>query len=360
MAKNNRFFSHISSGTLLVLLVIGHNNYTLAQTAIPDSLIKSFRLFEDDKLIEITMRFDLSAYFRTKPRKNYLTANLTFHLSKTDSINKDIRLRTRGVFRNQYCFYPPIELNFNKAHFGYTDLNSISKIKLVPPCSWDKENEGYVLREYLAYKLFNVLTDTSFRVRLLTVNYIDTKNKRKPIKQYGFFIEPVNKLTARINSIQIKSRTLNQKSIVPYVMDRLAIFNYMIGNYDWAVPGQHNVLIIKPLVYEALGLGIAIPYDFDWTGLVNADYAVPAETVGTQNVRQRIFLGVCRSEEIYQKDLLVFLKKKEEFYKVINEFPYLNQGEKKDMTGYLNGFFDMLEGRRDLILETLMNSCKNF
>ena len=360
MAKNNRFFSHISSGTLLILLVIGLNNYTLAQTAIPDSSIKSFRLFEEDKLIEITMRFDLSVYFRTKPRKNYLTANLTFHLSKTDSINKDIRLRTRGVFRNQYCFYPPIELNFKKANFGYTDLNKISKIKLVPPCSWNKENEDYVLREYLAYKLFNVLTDTSFRVRLLTVNYIDTKNKRKPTRQYGFFIEPVNILTARVNSIQIKSQTLNQKSIDPKVMDRLAIFNYMIGNYDWAVPGQHNVLIIKPLVYEALGLGIAIPYDFDWTGLVNAGYAVPAENVGTQSVRERIFLGVCRSEETYKKDLQEFFKKKEEFYKVINEFPYLNQGEKKDMTGYLNGFFDKLEGRRDLILETLMNSCKSF
>ena len=346
--------------TLLISLLTGQNNYSLAQTVISDSSKKSFRLFEDDKIIEITLRFDLSTYLRTKPKKDYLTASITFHLSKTDSINKDIRLRTRGVFRNKYCLYPPIELNFKKANFGYTDLNRISKIKLVPPCSSDKENEDYVLREYLAYKLFNVLTDTSFRVRLLTVNYIDTKKKRKPIHQYGFFIEPVEMLTARTNSIQIKSRTLNQKSIVPKVMDRLAIFNYMIGNYDWAVPGQHNVLVMKPLVFDNLGLGIAIPYDFDWTGLVNADYAIPAEIVGTQTVRERIFLGICRSKEVYQKDLEIFLKKKDEFYKVINEFPYLNQGVKKDMTGYLNGFFEKLEGRRDLMLEILINSCKNF
>jgi hypothetical protein len=360
MANNKSNFFNVPGMTFLFSLVIGLSNFSLLHSAIPDSTIKSFRLFEEDNLIEITMRFDLSEYFRTKPRKNYLSANLTFHISKTDSINKDIRIRTRGVFRNQFCVYPPIELNFKKADFGYTDLNMISKIKLVPPCGWVKENENYLLREFLVYKLFNVLTDTSFRVRLLTINYIDTKKKRKPFRQYGFFIEPVNMLTARTNSIQIKSRILNQKSIVPKVMDRLAIFNYMIGNYDWAVPGQHNVLIIKSLVFEALGLGIAIPYDFDWTGLVNADYAVPAETVGTQNVRERIFLGVCRSKEIYQKDLQLFLKKKGELYNVINEFPYLNQGEKKDMIGYLNGFFDKIEGRRDLILETLMNSCKNF
>ncbi len=355
-----KFFFQVTGVTFLVSLLTGLNNYALAQTAIPDSSQKSFRLFEEKNLIEISLRFDLSTYFRTKPQKDYLKANITFHLSKTDSINKDIRLRTRGIFRNKYCVYPPIELNFKKANFGYTDLNRISKIKLVPPCSSDKENEDYVLREYLTYKLFNVLTDTSFRVRLLSVNYIDTKKKRKPIRKYGFFIEPVEMLTARTNSIQIKSRTLNQKSIVPKVMDRLAIFNYMIGNYDWAVPHQHNILIIKPMVFDTLGLGIAIPYDFDWTGLVNADYAIPAEIVGTQTVRERIFLGVCRSKEVYQKDLEIFLNKKEEFYKVINEFPYLNQGVKKDMTGYLNGFFEKIEGRRNLILEILINSCKNF
>jgi hypothetical protein len=355
-----KFSFQVSGVIFFVSLLMGLNNYSLAQTPIPDSSQKSFRLFEEKNLIEISLRFDLSTYFRTKPQKDYLKANITFHLSKTDSINKDIRLRTRGIFRNKYCLYAPIELNFKKANFGYTDLNRISKIKLVPPCSSDKENEDYVLREYLAYKLFNVLTDTSFRVRLLIVNYIDTKKKRKPIRKYGFFIEPVEMLTARTNSMQIKSRSLNQKSIFPKVMDRLAIFNYMIGNYDWAVPGQHNVLVIKPMVFESLGLGIAIPYDFDWTGLVNADYAIPAEIVGTQTVRERIFLGVCRSKEVYQKDLEIFLKKKDEFYKVINEFPYLNQGVKKDMTGYLNGFFDKIEGRRDLILEILINSCKNF
>jgi hypothetical protein len=93
---------------------------------------------------------------------------------------------------------------------------------------------------------------------------------------------------------------------------------------------------------------------------VNPTYAVPTEEVGTENVRQRIFLGVCRAREVYQKELNLFLAKKNEFYRVINEFPYVNNQAKKDMTGYLDGFFDQLEGKRDLILYNLMNSCKNF
>jgi hypothetical protein len=352
-----RIFLILSTISFLVLFFCTNPNL-LAQTAIPDSSKKSFRLFEDDKLIEITLRFDLSTYFRTKPKNEYLKANLTIHLSKTDSINKDIGLKTRGIFRNQYCVFAPIELNIKKAGFGYTDLDKISKLKLVPQCSFSKINEDYVLREYIAYKLFNVLTDTSFRVRLISINYIDTQKKRKPIKQYGFFIEPIEMLAARTNCTQVKSAALNQKSIVPKTMDRLAIFNYMIGNYDWSVPGQHNVTVIKTLGFEPAGLGIAIPHDFDWTGLVNPIYAVPTEEIGIENVRERRFDGVCRSKEVYQKDLEIFVEKKAQFYKVINDFPYIDQKVKKDMTDYLNGFFNQLEGRRDLIVSTLMNSCK--
>ncbi|MGD0756581.1 MAG: hypothetical protein ABR927_16135 [Bacteroidales bacterium] len=343
-----------------ISLFVGQNNCLLAQIAISDSSRKSFRLFEDDKIIDITLRFDLSTYFRTKPKEDYLKANLTFHLSKTDSISRDINLRTRGIFRNRYCTFPPIELNLKKAHFGYTDLDKISKLKMVPECSFSSDNKDYILKEYLAYKLFNVLTDTSFRVRLLTVTYLDTQKKRKPIQQFCFFIEPVEMLTVRTNAMQIKSRTLNQKNIVPRIMDRLAIFNYMIGNYDWSVPGLHNVLVIKPLVIESTGLGIAIPYDFDWTGLVNADYAIPTEEMGTQTVRERLFEGICRSKEVYLKDLELFSEKKDEFYRVINEFPYLDQREKKDATGYLDGFFNQLVGKKDNIVYILTNTCKSF
>jgi hypothetical protein len=355
-----RIFFRISVFTFLFLLLISGNNKVQAQTVLPDSSLKSFRLFEDEKIIEISLRFDLSTYFRSKPRNEYLKANITFNPGTADSISKDIKLKTRGVFRNQYCMFAPIELNFKKAKFGYSDLNRISKLKLVPQCSSGKDKEEYVLREYLAYKLFNVLTDTSFRVRLLTVNYLDEAKNKKSVKQFGIFIEPAEMLAARINCVQVKSLTLNQKNIIPRIMDRLAIFNFMIGNYDWSVPGQHNVLVLRSVTLDPYGRGIAIPHDFDWTGVVNASYAVPAEIMGTNNVRERIFEGVCRSKDEYNKDLDLFLAKKEDFYKVINECPYVTQKIKKDITGYLDGFFDLLAGKRSNILYNLTNTCKKF
>lgn len=356
-----RIFIMFSVVILIISLFNGGNGVSLAQTTIPDTSKKSFRLFEDDKIIEITLRFDLTTFMKSKPKDEYLKANITIHLSKTDSLNKDIGLKTRGIFRNQYCAFAPIELNIKKAGFGYSDLDKISKLKMVPQCSFNKINEDYVLREYIAYKLFNVMTDTSFRVRLLKVNYIDTQKKRKPIIQYAFFTEPAEMLAARTNCVPVKMKTINQKSIVPRIMDRLAIFNFMIGNYDWSVPGLHNVIVIKSQGYDPNGgLGIAIPHDFDWTGLVNANYAIPAEEVGIESVRERKFFGICRPKEVFRKDLDMFLGKKAEFYRVITDFPYLTNQAKKDMTVYLDGFFNQLTGNKDVILYNLTNTCKSF
>jgi hypothetical protein len=356
-----KIFLQLFLVTFLVFPTFGQNDNNDSKSSIADASQERLRLFDSDKLMDISLRFDLSSYLKTKPKEKYLNAIITFHFSETDSINKNIKLRSRGEFRNQHCYFPPIELNFKKANFEYADSNKFSKIKLVAQCNPGSVSENYILREYLVYKLFTVLTDTSFKVRLLKINYIDTYRTRKPIRQYGFLIEPIEMVAARTNSVEITSQALNQNSITPKTMDRLAIFNYMIGNYDWSIPGQHNVQVIKTLNFDpsGLGLGVVIPYDFDWTGLVDASYAIPAEIKGTETVRERIFLGICRSKEVYQKALEEFLEKKDEFYRVINEFPYLNQQSKKDITNYLNEFFNQINSKNTLV-DTFLNNCKNF
>ncbi len=317
---------------------------------------KSFRLFKDENPIETTLVFNIAAYFRDRPNQGYLKAKITMN-NGTDTVSRDIRLKTRGIFRKGYCYYSPIQLNFKKVDFGYSDLDKISKIKLVPPCKAGIANEKYVLKEYLIYKLYNVLTDTSFRVRLLNLTCIDSEQKKKTYHQFAFLIEPIDMLEARTNSLQIKSKTLNQKHIDPRIMDRMAIFNYMIGNFDWSVPGQHNLKIIKPLVLDTAQKGISIPYDFDWTGLVDASYAVPAEFIGVENVRERLFLGVCRSKSVYEQAIKEFVARKDEFYGIINKFEYLEDRDKKQIIDYLDEFYDNLAGYNNVI-DIFLRTCK--
>lgn len=349
----------ILPGCLILLFispVLAQVNDTIPGKGANESNSKSFSLFEKEGILNITLKFDLLTYLRKKPKDEYLKTEMTMS-DGNDSIKKEIRLRTRGIFRNSHCTYPPIELNFKKVDFGYSDLNHISKIKLVTECRSSVNDEAIVLKEYLAYKLFNVFTDTSFRVRLCRIRYIDSENNRKPSIQYGFIIEPLEILTRRTGTVYIKATRINQKYIRPFDMDRLALFNYMIGNYDWSIPGQHNVKVIKA-VDPASNNGIAIPYDFDWSGLVNAYYAIPDESVGVESVKKRIFLGICRKDEAFQKDLIIFNEKKEDLYKVINEFPYLKQRDKKEMSDYLDEFFSEIKGKGFLF--HLQNNCKRF
>ena len=313
-------------------------------------------LFDSDDVLHIALRFNVSAFIRKKSKTEYQDAVMTINPGQADSIHINVRLKSRGQFRNTYCYFPPVELNLKNSEVRYSGLD---KIKLVMPCNTGTDFQDYILREFLTYKLYSIMTDTSFRVRLLSVDMIETQKQRKPVRQYGFFIEPVEMLAGRTSTTVISTMAINQKNIKDYSIDRVAIFNYMIGNYDWAVPNQHNVKVIKPLAFDPSGLALAVPYDFDWTGLVNASYAVPADNVGIESVRQRIFLGICRPKETYKQDLREFVEKKEMFFKVINDFPLLSRNSKQYMINYLNEFYGQIESKDD-ITNTFLNSCKKF
>jgi len=345
---------------LSVLPVSGQNDTTVAKSLKTDDGKNSFALFNSDELLEITLEFDLTSFLKKKVDGGSLDAVITFHLNDKDSLTRKVKVKNRGHFRFENCDFPPMEINFKKSIHAYPDSGNIKKLKLATHCKTGSVQSEYVLREYLVYRMFNLLTDTSFRVRLLRVTYIDTRKSRKPVTQYGFFIEPVEVLAARTNSTIIKSTNLTQKHIVPDVMDKVSIFNYMVANWDWTVPLAHNIAILKPMVLDNPGLGLAVPYDFDLTGVVNVDYAVTPPEYNLRSIRDRVFLGICRSREVFEKELKYFLSKKNDFYGLINDYPYLNEKSKKDITSFLDEFFNGIEKQKDFdnLLDYLLSTCK--
>ncbi|MFN8255896.1 MAG: hypothetical protein U0W24_09425 [Bacteroidales bacterium] len=320
-----------------------------------DTLDENFGLFTNDEILNISLRFDITNYRKKKPKDEYMNAVLTYHINEKDSVNHEIRLKSRGEFRNDYCSFPPLRLNFKKAGFEKEDLKKIGKIKVVTHCV--SGNENYLLKEYLIYKLFNVLTDNSFRVRLIRITYIDTNKKKKPIQSFAFFIEPIEMLADRTKTFPVESTKLGMVNIAPEFMDRMAIFCYMIGNTDWSVPNQHNCKILSRPNSDDPTRGMIVPYDFDYSGLVNAHYAIPYEGLGLASVRERRYLGMCRTEQEFKNAVKEFLEKKEEFYRVINEFQYLNEKNKKDMIDYLDSFFSKFD-KSNTIVYTLLNECR--
>ena len=303
----------------LILPVMGQKDSIATAKSETINRTDTFALFAGTGMLDATIKFDLGTYLKKKLKNESIDGVIVFHFSNSDSIDKNIKIKTRGIFRQQYCSFPPMQLNFKKPVAAYQNSGSIKKLKLVTHCEQGKGSDDYVLREYLVYKLFNVLTDTSYRVRLLRINYVDSEKDKKTISQYGFFIEPTDILAARINTIPLKKVTLTQKHVIPDVMTRLAIFNYMIGNYDWAVPNQHNVLILKSLDISKSPMAIAIPYDFDFTGFVNPYYALPTDETGLKNIRERLFTGMCRTREDFRKEILKIAGMKKELAVIKSE-----------------------------------------
>ena len=313
-------------------------------------------LFDSNQLLEATLRFDITRLSRTRQTNDNQEALITYYVPGSDTITRTVRLRARGNFRRNFCDFPPIRLNFRKDELPGDKFHGVDRIKLVTHCK--AGNSDYVLREYLVYRIFNVLTDYSFRVRLMKINYVNTRRPGRPFTEYAFLIEPVEFLTARTRSVEVTIPRLNQKMMKPEHMDRVAIFSYMIGNYDWSVPGLHNLVALTLPLSGDPSLGIVVPYDFDYCGLVNTTYAIPPETLPIKTVRERLYRGICRDEETFKQRLEEFVQKKDDIYNLIDEFPYLGDRHKRDIKNYLGSFFRNIEGR-NLILYSLLRECVN-
>jgi hypothetical protein len=324
---------------------------------IVDTLFNDFGLFASDDILKLTLRFDITHFKWKKPKDEYMKALLTYHINDKDSINKEIRLKSRGTMRYEYCDFPPIKLNFMKQDSSEKVPGKITSLKMVTHCQ--SGNEEYLLKEFLIYKLYNELTDMSFHVRLVRVEYINTYKKSKPIAAYAFLVEPEEMLAERTHSVQQKIAYISQKTIMPEIMDRVAIFNYMIGNTDWSVAMQHNCKVLTSSPADPSRHAVIVPYDFDFSGLVNAHYATPAEGLGLESVRERRYLGICRSEEIFANRIKEFRERKENFYRIINQFSLLSEKTKKDMIRYLDSFYSGFNERNNIVYD-LLNSCVSF
>jgi hypothetical protein len=76
-------------------------------------------------------------------------------------------------------------------------------------------------------------------------------------------------------------------------------------------------------------------------------------------VRERIYVGRCRTEEEFMLALKEFTDKKEEFYRVIREFSLIDERTKKEMIRYLEEFYSLF-GERNSIVYELLNDCKEY
>jgi hypothetical protein len=93
-----------------------------------------------------------------------------------------------------------------------------------------------------------------------------------------------------------------------HAANRVALFQYMIGNTDWSIVRERNVT----LLLGEDGYQRPLPFDFDMSGLVNAHYAGPAPGLPIDDVTERFYLGFCDPETDWEQLFGEFLNRQQE------------------------------------------------
>lgn len=312
------------------------------------------QFFLADSIIEVTLATDIKKLKTQTKVPVWQAGSITMHFSKDAEITEDIRVQPRGVYRRENCDIAALLLDFNNA--SSPALAPLKKLKLVGSCRMGNGNEDLLLKEYLIYKLYNALSELSFRVRLLHISYNDSKKKYKPYSQYAFLIEDLKDLAERNNCIEIKKTVFLKDGTHRNHMTIVNLFQYMIGNTDWSIPNNHNIKLVVPK-NDPLNKPFVIPYDFDYAGLVNAPYAVPKEDLMIATVTDKYYKGFVRTMDELLKAVDIFKTKKDSLLLMINNFQLLNNRVKNQMTRYLEEFFQIIDDNK-LIRTFFINNAR--
>ena len=297
--------------------------------------VDSVKFFETDDVLEAKLRWDIGKFVRNSEKPEYFPA--TFSCKIADSaISEQIRVIARGHVRREICYLPPIRVNFHNKTSPI--LYPLSSLKLVSQCFENSSGDQLLLKEYLVYKMFNLITEKSFRVRLMNLSYEDVTAKKKTYSGHAFLIESEKALAKRNDCKQLKGTTSHSEYTDRKQMTLVAIFQYMIGNTDFGVSANHNIILMQS-AKDSTARPIVVPYDFDYAGLVDAYYAVPNEGLPIENVRQRLYRGYYRTQEELNEALAIFNKQKEKIYSLINNFDLLTEKNRKTITDYLDDFY---------------------
>jgi len=214
-----------------------------------------------------------------------------------------------------------------------------SGLKLVTHCRGSREHQQYVLREYLAYRIANILTPRSFRARLATATYVDSAKGKTLTTRYAIFLEDDDDVARRMEGKIRDDRGTLYNKLHQEALNQMMIFEFMIANTDYSIINLHNIRIVE----TASGEAYAVPYDFDLSGLVNTPYAVPNPRLRLKAATDRLYRGPCRTPEQLAPALDTFRATKKEVLDLVQSLPDLNTAVRTEMKKFLNEFYSLID-----------------
>ena len=325
---------------------------TIAQST-KDSIVARFKssdnyLFSSDSPLSIKIKGNTRDLLNDRTGEpKYFPMSLFVKNADSVEISIPVNIKTRGHFRRlkQNCHYPPLLIQFSSADSKATSVfTSKAKLKLVMPCNGD----DYVVQEWLVYKMYNLVTPESFKTRLVKVTLENEKNGKSTGPFFGIIIEEEKDMARRNGAVIINRKTKPHKTASDVFL-KMAVFEYLIGNTDWSVEYLQN---IKLIAADSTSVPHTVPYDFDHAGIVSAPYALPAEELQLNSVRDRRYRGYCVNDfNKFETVVTHFNSLKNDIYNLYTDCPLLDSRYVKSTIKYLDEFYKTINNPQELIKE---------
>lgn len=303
------------------------------------------KLFRTTTVLPIQMSYSNKDLKKLTNDSTYLNIVVSYSDIEENDMLKTlpVRVRARGNFRRKNCYFTPVKIRIKKEDAKGTLFKGNKELKLVVPCLKESNTNDNVVKELLAYKLYEIISPYHFKTRQLDLTLKEQKGKKLiEHKLKAFFIEDIDELEDRFGGKEQK------RDIHPLQQDSLnsvrnAFFQYMIGNIDFSTGFQHNQKILF-----VDGYSIPIPYDFDMSGLCDVSYAVvsqiPGQEVPIEKVTDRLYRGFNRSDGTMRLIREEFLNNQSEMMSLLEDYKmyFENPKEYETCKNYLLSFFTVI------------------
>ena len=305
------------------------------------------KIFSDATEMNITLSGPWRKIQRNIKKDDLYPAQLTYTGADGQRHTIDVKVTPRGLTRRfKVCKFPPLKIHFDKSKMKGTEFRGNKSLKLVTYCHTHSKYEQYYVKESLAYQIYNLITEYSFRVQPMMVEYKDSE-RDDSITRFSFLIEDADEVADRNDLKKLTVGRVSPNKLDALETSYLSLFQYLIGNLDWAATGGpdkdkccHNGKLIGKSENE--NPKYAIPYDFDACGLVNAHYAVPPDSLKVRNVRQRLYRGFCTHNDKLPQAVARFNEKKPEIMALFENNTHLNDKNRNIAIEYVEDFYEIL------------------
>ena len=211
------------------LLLIVTTYFILLNSPIrAQNFFKYDSLFIDQKPLKIRLNYSNNNLNKNTNDSTLMKTKL-FFIQENKNKEIDVSVRARGNFRRKHCYFTPVKIKIKKRDASNTIFRDNRTLKLVLPCKNDRDKNDNILKEFIAYKIYEIISPFYFKTRRLEINYTDQKRKnQKNFNLIGFFIEDDDKVAKRFDSKIIK------RKISPLAMDDFNSVNLSFFNFfDW-------------------------------------------------------------------------------------------------------------------------------